>query len=57
MKNISVVVIEDEEDILELIRYNLRREGFNVEGATSGEKGLNFSSGTPIRRLTRRISI
>lgn len=46
MKNISVVVIEDEEDILELIRYNLRREGFNVEGATSGEKGLNLIEST-----------
>ena len=40
MKNTSVVVIEDEEDILELISYNLRREGFDVKGATSGEDGL-----------------
>jgi len=40
MKNVSVVVIEDEEDILELISYNLRREGFDVKGATSGEDGL-----------------
>jgi len=40
MKNTTVVVIEDEEDILELISYNLRREGFDVEGATSGEDGL-----------------
>ena len=40
MKNNSVVVIEDEEDILELISYNLRREGFDVQGATSGEDGL-----------------
>lgn len=40
MKNMSVVVIEDEDDILELISYNLRREGYEVEGATSGEDGL-----------------
>ena len=40
MENDSVVVIEDEEDILELISYNLRREGFDVKGATSGEDGL-----------------
>lgn len=40
MQNICVVVIEDEEDILELISYNLRREGFDVKGATSGEDGL-----------------
>ncbi len=40
MKKIGVVVIEDEEDILELISYNLRREGYDVEGASSGEDGL-----------------
>lgn len=40
MKNKRVVVIEDEEDILELISYNLRREGFDVKGASSGEEGL-----------------
>ncbi len=40
MKNMSVVVVEDEEDILELISYNLRREGYDVEGAASGEEGL-----------------
>jgi two-component system alkaline phosphatase synthesis response regulator PhoP len=40
MKNMSVVVIEDEEDILELISYNLRRDGFEVQGAMSGEDGL-----------------
>lgn len=42
MENISAVVIEDEEDILELISYNLRREGFDVKGATSGEDGLSL---------------
>jgi two-component system phosphate regulon response regulator PhoB len=40
MNNVTAVVIEDEEDILELISYNLRREGFDVQGATSGEDGL-----------------
>ncbi|MEM7210102.1 MAG: response regulator [Pseudomonadota bacterium] len=41
MKNARVLVVEDEEDIYELIRYNLRREGFDVSGAESGELGLN----------------
>ena len=40
MKNARIVVIEDEEDILELITYNLRREGFAVTGAASGEQGI-----------------
>ena len=39
MGNIDVVVVEDVEDILELISYNLRREGFNVSGYMSGEAG------------------
>jgi two-component system phosphate regulon response regulator PhoB len=35
-----ILVVEDEEDILELIRYNLAREGYRVSSATSGEDGL-----------------
>lgn len=37
----KVVVIEDDPDILELIEYNLRREGFEVATATSGRSGLS----------------
>ena len=40
MKGTPVVVIEDEDDILELISYNLRRDGYDVSGASSGEEGL-----------------
>lgn len=36
----SILVIEDEEDILELVQYNLSREGFEVSGVLSGEEGL-----------------
>ena len=35
-----ILVIEDEEDILELITYNLRKEGYDVSGTSSGEGGL-----------------
>ncbi len=35
-----VLVIEDEEDILALVHYNLAREGYEVTCATSGEEGL-----------------
>lgn len=38
MKNI--LIIEDEEDILELIQYNLESAGFAAEGVTRGDKGL-----------------
>jgi two-component system alkaline phosphatase synthesis response regulator PhoP len=36
----KVLVIEDEEDICELIRYNLTKEGYEVTCATSGEEGV-----------------
>jgi len=32
--------VDDEEDILELLRYNLAKNGFNVTTATSGEDAL-----------------
>jgi len=34
------LLVEDEQDLLELLRYNLAREGFQVETAGSGEVGL-----------------
>lgn len=40
MANERILVIEDEEDILALVHYNLAREGFQVSCATSGEAGL-----------------
>jgi two-component system alkaline phosphatase synthesis response regulator PhoP len=36
-----ILVVEDERDIAELIVYNLKREGFRVDTATSGEEGLS----------------
>jgi two-component system phosphate regulon response regulator PhoB len=36
----KVLVVDDEEDILELIRYNLTREGYHVTGVASGEQAL-----------------
>ena len=38
----QVLVVEDEEDILELVRYNLAREGYQVLCTTSGEKALKI---------------
>ncbi|MBN2145717.1 MAG: response regulator [Candidatus Aureabacteria bacterium] len=35
-----ILVVEDEEDIQELIRYNLNREGYTVDCAGSGEEAL-----------------
>ena len=37
----KILVVEDEENIQELIRYNLSKEGYQVCCALSGEKGLD----------------
>ena len=36
----SVLVVEDEENLLAAIRYNLEREGYRTLTATDGEQGL-----------------
>ena len=36
----SILVVEDDEDILELISYNLSRHGFRVRGVGAGEEAL-----------------
>ncbi|MDH5297518.1 MAG: response regulator transcription factor [Desulfobulbaceae bacterium] len=41
--NDHILVIEDEEDILELITYNLNKEGCRVHGVLSGEEGLAYA--------------
>jgi two-component system alkaline phosphatase synthesis response regulator PhoP len=35
-----ILVIDDEEDLIELVRYNLEKEGFVVKDALDGESGL-----------------
>jgi two-component system phosphate regulon response regulator PhoB len=34
------LIVEDEAPLIELIRYNLEREGYGVEVATDGEEAL-----------------
>lgn len=40
MSGERVLVVDDEKDILELVRYNLAREGYHVTSVTSGEEAL-----------------
>lgn len=35
-----ILVVDDEEDLLELIRYNLTKEGYRVASASSGEEAV-----------------
>ena len=39
---ITVLVIDDEEDIRELLQYNLQKEGYAVLTAENGEKGIQL---------------
>lgn len=40
MSKEKIIVIDDEEDILELVKYHLVKEGYQVECAATGEKAL-----------------
>lgn len=40
MASKKIVIIEDEPDILEVLSYNLKREGFTVLAALDGDSGL-----------------
>lgn len=42
MDNRKIAVIEDETDILEIIRYNLVRDGYQVCTARRGDEGLDL---------------
>ena len=39
----KILAVDDEEDILELLRFNLTKEGFAVVCAASGEEALKFA--------------
>jgi DNA-binding response OmpR family regulator len=38
----SIVIVEDDDDIADSIRYNLEREGFRVRVAATGEDAINL---------------
>jgi two-component system phosphate regulon response regulator PhoB len=40
MSKLKILAVDDEEDILELLRFNLTKEGFTVVCAASGEEAL-----------------
>jgi two-component system, OmpR family, alkaline phosphatase synthesis response regulator PhoP len=44
----TILVVDDEEDILELVRHHLKREGYEVQCADSGEKALKAARSNPV---------
>ncbi|MEZ6018875.1 MAG: response regulator transcription factor, partial [Planctomycetota bacterium] len=41
MKQATILIIEDDADIVELLQYNLAKEGFKVRVARDGDAGLH----------------
>ena len=41
----KILVLDDEPDILEIVGYNLRREGYEVKTALSGKEGITIAKG------------
>src|SRR5205807_9811683 len=46
-----ILIIEDDRDIVELVRYNLANEGFQVNGANDGATGLSTLKQSPLDLL------
>ncbi len=42
MSKETILIVDDEEDILELVKFNLEREGYPVAGAIRGEDALKI---------------
>ena len=40
---VSILLVDDEEDILEFLSYNLTKEGYEVRIATSGKKAIKIA--------------
>lgn len=43
-----ILAVDDEEDILELLRFNLAREGYQITCAASGEDALRIARTQPV---------
>ena len=43
MQERKILIIEDDSDIVELLRFNLEREGYRVFSASTGEAGLTIA--------------
>lgn len=43
MANKTILVVDDEKDLLDLIEYNLKKEGFDVLKAENGEEGIKIA--------------
>ncbi len=42
-KNLTILIVDDEPDILEILSYNLTNEGYHVETADNGSKAVKIA--------------
>lgn len=43
MASKKILIVEDDEDIVEMISYNLKKEGYRIVSASNGEGALNLA--------------
>lgn len=43
MSNENILIVEDEENLVEALRYTLAREGYQIMAADNGELGLQMA--------------
>jgi phosphate regulon transcriptional regulator PhoB len=53
----KILIIEDEKDIVELVRYNFCKEGFEVDSFARGREGLEHLRGNPADLLLLDIML
>ncbi len=44
MENTKVLLVDDEQDIIEFVKYNLEREGYWIETANNGKEALEVAA-------------
>lgn len=43
MANNKILLVDDEEDILDMVRYNLEKEGYEIETANNGKEAIEIA--------------
>ena len=60
----TVLIVEDEKNIVDILRFNLQREGYETLEAYDGESGLELAKqilrlageNVPVQEIARRLS-
>ncbi|MFN5418182.1 MAG: response regulator, partial [Flavobacteriia bacterium] len=41
--NYTILVVDDEESIIEFLKYNIQKEGYKVYSASNGQEGVEMA--------------